>query len=86
MDIIKPENYETIPVKAEAFVIPDYNEFADDPVKYKRFLDEVNSFIGTTYKYKAEMLREKILYIHCGPSCPVILAVGQAVSQQSLTK
>ncbi len=67
MDIIEPVNYETIPVKAEAFVIPDYNEFTDDPVKYKQFLDEVNSFISTTYKYKAEMLREKILYIHCGP-------------------
>lgn len=67
MDIIEPVNYETIPVKAEAFVIPDYNKFADDPVKYKQFLDEVNSFVSTTYKYKAEMTKGKLLYIHCGP-------------------
>ena len=47
MDIL---NYETIPVKVEAFVVPDFNEFIDDPIKCKQFLDEVNSFIACCVK------------------------------------
>ena len=66
MDII---NYETIPLKVKAFVVPDFNEFVDDPVKHNQFLNEVNSFISTTYKYKAEIVilnYKNALYIHCG--------------------
>ncbi len=66
MDII---NYETIPLKVKAFVVPDFNEFIDDSTKYNQFLDEVNSFISTTYKYKAEIAilhYKKALYIRCG--------------------
>ena len=68
MTFIEPMNYETIPIKAEAFTIPDFNEFIDDPVKCKQFIDEVNSFVGTTYKYIAEIvtiLNKKALHIYC---------------------
>jgi len=53
MDIL---NYETIPVKVEAVVVPDFNEFIDDSIKCKQFLDEVNSFIGTTHVYVVEIV------------------------------
>lgn len=69
MATIEPMNYETIPIKAEAFTVPDFNEFIDDPVKCKQFLDEVNIFIRTTYEYTAEIvtiLNKKALHIYCG--------------------
>lgn len=69
MATIEPMNYETIPIKAEAFTVPDFNEFIDDPVKCKQFLDEVNTFIRTTYEYTAEIvtiLNKKGLHIYCG--------------------
>lgn len=56
MDIIKPINYETIPVEVEAFVVPDFNEFIDDSVKCKQFLDEVNNFVNTTHIYIVEIV------------------------------
>lgn len=52
MDIL---NYETIPVKVEAFVVPDFNEFIDDPIKCKQFLDEISNFIGNNYIYVVEI-------------------------------
>lgn len=69
MATIEPMRYETIPIKVEAFTVPDFNEFIDDPVKCKQFLDEVNTFIRTTYEYTAEIvtiLNKKALYIYCG--------------------
>jgi hypothetical protein len=69
MNIIEPMNYETIPIKVEAFIVPDFNEFIDDPIKCKQFLDEVNIFIRTTYEYTAEIttiLDKRALHIYCG--------------------
>ena len=53
MDIL---NYETIPEKVEAFVVPDFNEFIDDSIKCKQFLDEVNNFVNTSHIYIAEIV------------------------------
>lgn len=71
MTIIEPMSYETIPRKAEVFVVPDFNKFIHDAEKRKEFLDEVTTFVSTHYKYVAELKRmicsEKIaLYIHRG--------------------
>lgn len=69
MAIIEPMSYETIPMKAEVFVVPDFNEFIDNSVKCKQFLDEVNTFIRTTYEYTAEivtMFNKRALHIYCG--------------------
>lgn len=69
MTIIEPMRYETIPKKAEVFVVPDFNKF--NTKKRKEFLDEVTTFVSTHYKYVAELKRmicsDKIaLYIHRG--------------------
>lgn len=70
MDFIEPLNYETIPKKVEAFVVPDFNELIDDKEKCDKFLDEVNKFISTTYFYAADLRtlfdKKTVLYIHCG--------------------
>jgi hypothetical protein len=71
MAFIEPMNYETIPQKAEVFVVPDFSTFTYDTEKRKEFLEEVTTFVSTHYKYVAELRRmtcsdKMALYIHCG--------------------
>lgn len=61
--------YETIPRKADVFVVPDFNKFNTE--KCEKFLDEVNTFVNTHYKYVAKLKRmicsdKMALYIHRG--------------------
>ena len=71
MAFIEPMNYETIPQKAEVFVVPDFSTFIYDTEKREELLEEVTTFVSTHYKYVAELRRmtcsdKMALYIHCG--------------------